>query len=63
LDFKEKIKKVNTEKIKEEFMLMDDIRNNVKKDDLAILINLERIRTALSNYNVKWDLEKIQLEG
>ncbi len=26
LDFKERIKKVNTEKIKEDFMVMDDVR-------------------------------------
>ena len=63
IDFKEKIGKVNSEKIKEEFMLLDEIRNNMKKDDLAVLINLERIRTALSNNQVKWDLEKLQLEG
>jgi len=44
-------------------MLMDEIRINMKKDDLAVLINLERIRSALSKSSVKWDLEKVHLEG
>lgn len=34
------------------------------REDFAVLVNLERIRMALSNKgNIKWDLEKIQMEG
>lgn len=36
----------------------------MKREDFAVLVNLERIRNALSNKgDIKWDLEKIQLEG
>jgi hypothetical protein len=32
----------------------------MKREDFAVLVNLERIRGALSNKgNIKWDLEKI----
>ena len=50
-EFKERIKKVNTQKIKEDFNLMEEVRT-MKKDDQAILVNLERMRTALSTGNV-----------
>lgn len=59
IDFKERLKRVNTDKIREDFMMMDEIRNSLKKDDLAVLINLERLRTALSKNGIKWDLEKV----
>ena len=48
LDFRERLRRVNADKIREHFMLQDEIRNMMKKDDLAVLINLERIRTAMS---------------
>lgn len=41
---------------------MDEVRA-MKKEDFTILVNLERIRHALSNKgSIKWDLEKIQME-
>lgn len=43
LDFKERIRNVNVDKIKENFMIMDEIRN-MKRDDIIILVNLERMR-------------------
>lgn len=58
LEFKERIRKVNTNKIREDFNLMDEVRQ-MKKDDQAILVNLERMRTALASGSVQWDLEKI----
>jgi len=51
MEFKERIRKVNTQKIKEDFNLMEEVRT-MKKDDQAILVNLERMRTALSTGNV-----------
>ena len=63
MEFKNRIKAVNTQKIKEDFNLMEEVRQ-MKKDDLAILVNLERMRAALSNGgSVQWDLEKIHLQG
>jgi hypothetical protein len=42
---------------------MDEVRA-MKKEDFSVLVNLERIRQALSNKGeVKWDLEKIQMEN
>lgn len=58
LEFKDRIRKVNTNKIREDFNLMDEVRQ-MKKDDQAILVNLERMRTALASGSVQWDLEKI----
>lgn len=46
MEFKSKLSKMDTNKIKEEFMVMDEVRN-MKREDIAILINLERIRAAL----------------
>jgi hypothetical protein len=43
MDFKERIKRVNVDKIKDEFMVMDEVRN-LKRDDFAVLVNLERLR-------------------
>ena len=65
IEFKERLRRVNPEGIREQFMLMEEIRGGMKKDDLAVLVNLERIRTALAKQTagVKWDLEKMQLEG
>jgi len=60
--FKERILSVNTQKIKEDFNLMDAVRS-MKREDQAVLVNLERMRTALSSGTVQWDLEKIQLQG
>ena len=62
LSFKERIQSVNTQKIKEDFNLMDAVRS-MKREDQAVLVNLERMRTALSSGTVQWDLEKIQLQG
>lgn len=63
IEFKERIKQINVDKIKEDFMVNEQIRL-MKREDFAVLVNLERIRTALSNKgNIKWDLEKIQMEG
>jgi hypothetical protein len=63
IDLKERLKKVNVDKIKEEFMVMDDVRL-LKRDDFAVLVNLERLRQGLANSGaIKWDLEKIQIES
>ncbi len=51
LEFKERIRKVNTTKIKEDFNLMEEVRQ-MKRDDQAILVNLERMRTALASGSV-----------
>ena len=43
IDFKNRIKAINTEKIKEEFNVIDEVRL-MKKYDQAVLVNLERLR-------------------
>ena len=51
------------EKVKEEFMVFDEVRN-MKREDFAVLCNLERFRQGLSNSGkIKWDLEKVSLEN
>lgn len=55
IEFKERIRKVDVDKIKEDFLVMDEVRA-MKREDFAILVNLERIRSALSNKGeIKWD--------
>lgn len=42
---------------------MDEIRN-MKREDQVVLVNMERMRAALAaKNNIKWDLEKVQLES
>jgi len=61
-DLKARLVKVNCDRIKDDFLTLEEVRQ-LKREDLVVLVNLERLRQGLSNNgNVKWDLEKIQME-
>jgi hypothetical protein len=63
IDFKERIKKIDIKKLRDQFLILDEVRA-MKKEEICILVNMERFRRALSGgEGVEWDLEKIELKS
>jgi len=55
---------VDANRIKHRFLAIDEIRA-MKKEQVAVLVNIERFRIALQGENnqTEWDLEKIDLRA